>query len=91
MIDPRVTKEVTTTVRSSENEFQSFIDSTVWNDILDEVKAWYEDASRAYDSAKTLEEVRLLQGRREACEYFMQLPEQLRDAVIAAKQEEKHG
>lgn len=48
-----------------------------------ELQIWYDNAAKGYDNAENMEEVCKIQGRREACEYMMQLPELILEGLLA--------
>jgi hypothetical protein len=70
------------------HDLEHFINSTVWEDMQRELQIWREMAGRDYDTAATIEEVRLIQGRREAIEYILALPETMLNAL---KEEQEDG
>lgn len=79
-------EEAEVVVHSTELALKDFLDSVVWNDMRSEIVMWYTQAAKKYDSANTMAEIRRFQGIREACEYFLELPAVLLEAVRAANE-----
>lgn len=69
------TKEVV--IKSTAEGLKRFMEGTVWEDMLREMKIWNDQVGAHYDGCTTLEELKLIQGRREAIAYCMQLPQML--------------
>lgn len=77
-------EEAEVVIHSTELALEEFLQSVLWNDMRNEVVMWYTMAAKDYDQAKSMAEIRRAQGIREACEYFIGLPQVLLDAVRAA-------
>lgn len=76
--------------RSSAGQFEGFLDSTVWADMLYELHIWLDAARDGLESVETDEkELWRNQGRAEACRYFMSLPEVMRDALVEGQEKEE--
>ena len=75
--------------RSSAGQFEEFLESTVWADMLYELHVWLDSVRDGLESVDTDEkELWRNQGRAEACRYFMSLPEVMRDSIIEDQEEE---
>lgn len=63
--------------------YEKFLKSPVWKDMKTEMEIWLAMARSEYREAKNMEEVAKIQGREEAIEWLMQLPEILLEAQKA--------
>lgn len=75
---------------SSTGQFEEFLESTVWADIVYELHVWLNAVRDGLESVDTDEkELWRNQGRAEACRYFMSLPEVMRDSMIEDQERRK--
>lgn len=86
-------------VYATEEQIKSFIESTLWKDIVRELESWAEGFRREQDgiveeaavsnpsTASVLMHLGDLNGRQKAVRYFLSLPEQL----LEFKQEQKQN
>ena len=63
---------------SSEDELIAFMNSHVWQDMREEIKAWKKGLRDLLEVEKDDDEFHRHQGRTEACTYFLSLPEVLK-------------
>lgn len=76
--------------RSSAGQFEKFLESTIWADIVYELHVWLDSVRDGLESVDTDEkELWRNQGRAEACRYFMSLPEVMRDSIIDDQEKEE--
>ena len=68
-------------VESTLTKLENFRDSSVWRDMIREIDIWDRMAQSGYDECRTMEDVTRIQGRREALQYILSLPDTLINAV----------
>lgn len=61
-------------MRSNKHRHLVFADSPEWSDYRTAVLSWIENIDYRLEVEDTLGEIYKLQGRVEACRYFLQLP-----------------
>lgn len=78
-------------IKSTPEGIRRFMEGTIWEDMLRELRIWSDQVGEHYDSCNTIEDLRLIQGRREAIDFCMQLPEMMikNKEDIMRTQEEK--
>lgn len=62
-------------IRATKEEILRFISSLLWQDMQLECEVWKEQAASEYDQADTMEKVARIQGRREAIDYLLKMPQ----------------
>ncbi len=72
--------------RSTIDSFEEFIKSTIWSDMKSELSAWMKDVQEIQDSTGDEKELFRCQGRKEAINNFLSLPEIIIDFL-----EQKNG
>ena len=76
--------------RSSAKAFEEFMDSTVWDDMLQELNAWVDDVHKILEDPsgdvgdKSLHR---LGGNAETIRNVMKMPEEIRDNIIEDRKE----
>ena len=80
-------------INSSAADFWQFVQGPLWADIKRELLAWHEMMGRVYDTLKVSDpdfqsDYGKAQGRREAIEYVLLLPELMIEALELAMKEE---
>ena len=76
--------------RSSAQAFSEFMDSTIWDDILQELNAWLDDVHKILeDPSGDANEKALyrLGGNAETIRNVMRMPEVIRDSIIEDRKE----
>jgi len=76
--------------RSSAQAFSEFMDSTIWDDILQELNAWLDDVHKILeDPSGDAGEKALyrLGGNAETIRNVMRMPEVIRDSIIEDRKE----
>jgi len=76
-------------IQSTEVSLRDFKESTIWADMVRELRIWDLQIQTQYDACKSMEDVTRIQGRREALAYIMQLPDILLEGLIKQREEEK--
>lgn len=74
-------------VEGTATSYRNFLAGIIWKDLKRELTIWYENAAKQYDNAANMETVCRIQGRREACEYILQLPEQILEQLEIDEEE----
>ena len=68
-------------MRSSQKMFEEFLKSAVWMDIEEAIRDWIEGVKGDALAAPDIDEVRRCQGRAEAMQYVLGLPQSLMEAA----------
>lgn len=76
-------------LRGTENGYVTFLKSTIWKDIQHELDVWRAMAESDYQTAENMQEVTKIQGRVEAIDYMLQLPNMLLDGIRDANTEKE--
>lgn len=77
-------------IYATQGQIESFLESLLWRDIQQELKVWHIAVGQGYRSCDTLLELGKIQGRQEAIEYMLSLPDNLLEALKEKALEEKH-
>ena len=76
-------------MRSSARQFSDFIEGFIWQDMLEELGKWREQARDGLEDMESDEkELYRNQGRADAVRYFMSLPEVLRDSLLEDQEQD---
>ncbi len=75
-------------IRGSEVGYDKFLRSLIWQDLCAELKVWKKLAESEFQGADSMEGVARIQGRIEAIEYLLALPEILLEALKNNGEEE---
>jgi len=62
-------------VLSTKYQFEEFLESTIWKDLQSELKNYLEALASDYDDVSDLLNLGKIQGRREAFQFLLGLPE----------------
>ncbi len=76
-------------VNSTKAALEDFKNSSVWEDMIRELELWQENLKGGYDLCENMEQVARIQGRREAIDYILALPDNLIEFVKEKRQKEK--
>ena len=79
-------------INSSAGDFWQLLQSPIWEDIKRELLVWHDQMGRVYDTLNPSDEdfvpsFSKAQGRREAIEYVLTLPELMIEALEMEKEE----
>jgi hypothetical protein len=75
-------------VRTSAEGVKRFLEGSIWQDLLGEMKVWDAQLLSGYDTCSSVEDLRWLQGARESISYCMQLPERILEGLEEAKRQD---
>lgn len=80
-------------IHSSPADFWEFVNGPLWGDLKRELLVWYDQMGRVYDTLKVGDDdfqsdFGRAQGRREAIEHLLMLPELMIEALEAEKEED---
>ena len=71
--------------RSSAQAFDEFMDSTIWDDMLQELNTWLKDVGKILEDASgdaSDKALHRLGGNAETIRNVMKMPEVIRDSII---------
>lgn len=75
-------------IQSSVNEIETFEKSLIWVDIRTILDDWNKGLKTEYDNAKTMEDVKFIQGISCCIDYVLNLPTAMKN-IILNNQEDK--
>jgi hypothetical protein len=82
-------------IRATKSQIDNFLESFLWRDMKREIKKWARDLRREYDQIDNLRDLGIIQGRREAIDYMVVLPEALKqlleDQIDDARRDSTNG
>jgi len=76
-------------IKSTANQLKEFMDSLIWEDLRTELKVWKKIVDSEYDEVDSLLNVGKIQGRKEAIDYFLELPRVLRETAKERQDESR--
>jgi hypothetical protein len=79
-------KQHSENIQSSIAKFEEFVESQIWKDLKSELIVWKEDIQSIQDNVSDEKELFRCQGRKEAINNFLVLPETIIDYL-----EQKNG
>lgn len=68
-------------MRATKQQWDDFIDGFLWSDMKEVLEDWVEGIKADVFSADNMDEVRKYQGRMEALQYFLALPQTILESL----------
>jgi len=78
-------------IKSTANQLEEFMDSLIWEDMSTELEGWRKLVDSEYDGADSLLKLGKIQGRKEALDYFLQLPRVLHETAKERQDESRRN
>jgi hypothetical protein len=78
-------------IKSTANQLKEFSDSLIWEDLRTELEVWKKMVGSEYDDVDSLLNLGKIQGRREAIDYFLELPRVLHETAKERQDESRRN